>query len=103
MTLLITVFAAIITSVIWYFKDPSNLYKVGTMALMFWGASIMWMCDAVAEYIELRDEFFQPAYADMINDAFLGVSVVALGLIIWLVILVVNDPGKRLKKLFTAK
>ena len=28
----------------------------------------------------------------MLNDAFLGFSVVALGLILWLVILLIKDP-----------
>lgn len=28
----------------------------------------------------------------MLNDAFLGLSVVALGLILWLVIMLIKDP-----------
>ena len=32
------------------------------------------------------------ALADMINDAFLGVSVVVLGLVIWLVRMLLADP-----------
>ena len=28
----------------------------------------------------------------MLNDAFLGLSVVALGLILWLIILLIKDP-----------
>ena len=28
----------------------------------------------------------------MLNDLFLGVSVVALGLIVWLIILLIKDP-----------
>lgn len=103
MTLLITVFAAITMSIIWYFKDASNIYKIGTCALIFWSAALMWMCDAVAEYIELGAEYFQPSYADMINDAFLGVCVVALGLIIWIVLLVKSDPDKVFKKLLLRK
>lgn len=34
----------------------------------------------------------KPAPADMLNDAFLGLAVVALGLIIWLVCLLIKDP-----------
>ena len=30
--------------------------------------------------------------ADMLNDAYLGLSVVALGLILWLAILLIKDP-----------
>lgn len=52
----------------------------------------MWFIDAVFEYIEIRDAYFTPAPADMLNDLYLGLSVVALGLIIWLVILLVKDP-----------
>ncbi len=43
-------------------------------------------------YAELKAEYFTPAPADMLNDLFLGFSVVALGLIIWLVRLLMTDP-----------
>ncbi len=93
MTLLITVFAAVICTVIWYNKLPDTRMNLGTLCLMFWGASIMWFVDAVVEYSEMGAEFFMQSGADMLNDAYLGLSVVALGLIIWLVILIVKDPG----------
>lgn len=92
MTLLITVFAAIICTVIWYKNAPKNEMKIGILCWMYWGASIMWFVDAVYEYSELKAEYFTPAPADMLNDIFLGLSVVALGLIIWLVILLIKDP-----------
>ena len=92
MTLLITVFAAVICTVIWYNKLPDNKMGLGTLCLMFWGASIMWLVDAIVEYSEMGAEFFMQAPADMLNDAYLGLSVVALGLIIWLVILIIKDP-----------
>ena len=92
MTLLTTVFAAIICTVIWYKSAPKSEMKVGILCWLFWGASLMWLVDAVFEYAELGAEFFTPAPADMLNDLYLGLSVVALGLIIWLVILLVKDP-----------
>ncbi len=92
MTLLIAVFAAVITTIIWYTNDKRSQLKLGTLTLMYWGASLMWLVDAVVEYIELGAEYFTPAPADMLNDAFLGLSVVAFGLIIWIVILMVKDP-----------
>ena len=52
----------------------------------------MWLGDAIFEYAEIGAEYFTPAAADMLNDAFLGFSVVALGLVIWLVILLIKDP-----------
>ena len=92
MTLLITVFAAIICTVIWYRQAPDSSMQLGTLCLMFWGASIMWLVDAITEYSEIGAQFFVQDGADMLNDAYLGLSVVALGLIIWLVILIIRDP-----------
>lgn len=98
MTLLITVFAAIISTVIWYSKSDDNM-KTGMLCLMYWGASIMWLVDGIVEYIELGAEYFIPAAADMLNDAFLGLSVVAFGLVIWLAALLIKDPNGKIKQL----
>ena len=57
--------------------------------------------DAIYEYIELGAEYFTPAAEDMLNDAFLGLSVVALGLVAWLVILLVKDPKGVVKEKLT--
>ena len=92
MTLLVTVFAAIIATVKWYKDAPKGEMKLGILCWMYWGASIMWLVDAIFEYAELKAEYFTPAPADMLNDLFLGCAVVALGLIIWLVRLLVADP-----------
>lgn len=92
MTLLITVFAAIISTVVWYMNSERRSMRIGTLALIYWGASIMWFVDAVFEFIELREAFFAPSQADMLNDSFLGLCVVALGLIIWLGIVLIKDP-----------
>lgn len=92
MTLLITVFAAIIATIVWYKGAPKSEMKVGTLCWMYWGASLMWLVDAIFEYVELGAEFFDPAPVEMLNDFYLGLSVVALGMIIWLVILLVKDP-----------
>lgn len=101
MTLLLTVFAAVIVTAIWYIKNDRTL-MLGVLCWMFWGASVMWLVDAVAEYTELGAEMFTPAFEDMINDAFLGLAVIALALVIWIVILLIKDPRgtvrERLKK-----
>jgi hypothetical protein len=97
MTLLTTVFAAIICTILWYKNAPKNEMKIGILCWMYWGASIMWFVDALFEYAELKAAYFTPAPADMLNDFYLGLSVVALGLIIWLVILLVKDPKGVIK------
>ncbi|MCR5528680.1 MAG: hypothetical protein K6F49_05645 [Saccharofermentans sp.] len=96
MTLLITTFAAIIATIKWYNAKDDSM-KIGTLALIYWGAALMWSVDAVFEYIELGAEFFTPAAADMLNDAFLGVAAVALGLIIWMVMVLIKDPKGRVR------
>ena len=96
MTLLITVFAAIIATVKWY-NSKDDTMKIGTLALIYWGAALMWSVDAVFEYMELGAEFFTPAAEDMLNDAFLGVAAVALGLIIWMVMVLIKDPKGKVR------
>ncbi len=91
MTLLLTVFAAVITTVIWYRRKDDSM-KLGILIFMFWGASLMWLVDALFEYAELKAAYFTPALEDMINDTFLGLSVIALALVIWLVRLLITDP-----------
>lgn len=92
MTLLISAFAAIISTVSWYFIPKRKELMLSVPCCLFWGATIMWFVDAIFEYAELGAEYFTPAVSDMINDAFLGFSVVALGAIIWVVILLIKDP-----------
>ena len=103
MTLLITVFAAIITTIIWYNNENRKEVRLGTLSLMYWGASIMWFVDAIFEYAELKAEYFTPAPVDMLNDLFLGLSVVALGMLIWLVILLIKDPKGVVRKTISNK
>ena len=98
MTLLISVFAAVICTVIWYKNAPKSEMKCGILCLMFWGASLMWLVDAIFEYAELGADYFRPEVKDMLNDAFLGLSVVALGLVIWLVRLLITDPKGSVRR-----
>ncbi len=91
MTLLITIFAAVFVTVKWYNRKDDSM-QLGILMFMFWGASLMWMIDAVFEYIELRAEFFNQAPQDMLNDAFLGIAVIALALIVWVIRLLITDP-----------
>lgn len=97
MTLLTTLFAAIICTVIWYKNAPKDEMKVGILCWLYWGASIMWLADAIFEYLELHAQYFTPAPVDMLNDFYLGLSVVALGLVIWLAVLLIKDPKGAVK------
>jgi hypothetical protein len=98
MTLVVTIIAALVATIIWYFNDNRNQYKLGTLSLIYWGASLMWFIDFVFEYAELKAEYFNQELVDIINDSLLGICVVSLGLIAWVVILLIKDPKKVLKK-----
>ena len=102
MTLLLTVFAAVITTVIWYNRKDDSM-RLGILLFMFWGASLMWFVDAVFEYAELKAEYFTPALEDMANDAFLGLSVIALALVIWVVRLLITDPKRSVRRALSRK
>ena len=91
MTLLITVLAAVVATVKWYTRKDDSM-QLGLLCCLYWGASLMWLVDAVFEDAELGAEYFTPAAADMLNDAFLGLSAVALGLVIWVARLLITDP-----------
>ena len=97
MTLLVTVFAAVFVTVAGYRRKDDTM-QLGFLALMYWGASLMWLVDALFEYAELAAEYFSPSLEEMANDAFLGFSAVALGLVIWLVRLLITDPRGSVRK-----
>jgi len=102
MTLLLTVFAAVITTIVWYNRKNDDM-KLGVLMYMFWGASLMWLVDAIFEYAELGADYFAPAVEDMINDTFLGLSVIALAFVIWVVYLLIKDPKGVVRKAITAE
>lgn len=75
MCLLITAFAALVALSFWYFKDRGNVRKSGTLALIYLGASFMWLIDCVFA------KFEGEAFLDLSKDnALLGFLVVLCGL-----------------------
>ena len=103
MTLLITIISAVISTALWYTSERARKHNVSLLCFMYWGASLMWLVDAVVEYMEAGAEYFLPAGADMINDGFLGLSVTAFGMVIWLVSLLIKDPDGVVKAILTKK
>lgn len=92
MTLLITVIAAVISTLVWYLTARKTDLKLEVLCCLFWGASVMWLVDGVFEYLEEGGAIFAPGADVLINDAFLGLCVVALALVIWIVCLLWTDP-----------
>lgn len=103
MTLLVCLLAAAASTVLWYRAAPADDMKLHILCYMYWGASLMWMVDAAFEYMEMGAEFFSPSPADMLNDLYLGMYAVALGLAIWLTFLLASDPKGVVKKALADK
>ncbi len=91
-TLLVLTFAAIIATVVWYKHAPGGNMREGVLCLIYWGAFLMWLVDSVFTCIEEGSAFFSPAPKEVLNDFLLGLAVVALGLLIWLCVVLVQDP-----------
>ena len=93
MCLVITAFAAVITTIVWYFKMPQSEYLLGRLALMYWGATLMWCVDGFFSVAEGE------SFLDLsMNDALLGVVVVLCGVVAWIVMVLFKDPKKILLK-----
>ena len=89
MCLVITAFAAVITTIIWYFKAHEKELKLGLLALMYWGATLMWIVDGFFVVAE-----GEPFLDLSVNDALLGLVIVLCGLVAWVVTLLLSDPKK---------
>ena len=98
MTLVITFLAAAIATVVWYAKAPNSEMKIGALALMYWGATLMWCVDGI-NGLSVGDGIIEIADTSaMIDDAVLGIVVVVAGLVAWAIYLVVKDPKRVLRK-----
>jgi len=63
----------------------------------------MWLVDAVIGYFEEGAAFFNPAPEELLNDLSLGLSVVALGLVVWIVRLLLKDPDGVIREALLAQ
>lgn len=92
MWLLITAFAAIVTSALWYVGAPTDKYNMGFLSLIYWGATLMWLVDHVMAYTQEGGPFLEVTAGATV----LGVAVVVLGLFMWLVRLLLSNPKRVL-------
>ena len=98
MTLVITFLAAAIATALWYAKAPNTDMRLGTLALIYWGAALMWCVDGINCLIEGEGFIEITDTAAMLDDAVLGLVVVAVGLAAWAIYLVAKDPKRVLRK-----
>lgn len=103
MTLIICLFAAVASSYAWYRTAPSNELRADVPCLVFWGASLMWLVDAVCGCLTEGAAFFQVEPLAVLDDLVLGLAVVALGLVIWIVALLASDPRGAVRAALTRR
>ena len=97
MCLILTFAAALLCSVLWLKKDRANAYKIGTLALMFWGASLMWLVDCAFA------AFGGEGFFDLsLDDALLGLLIIACGIILWAFLLAFSRLKKATNKYQTS-
>ena len=99
MTLLITVFAAVISTIVWFTSEKARKLGVGILLYMFWGASLMWLVDSAVEYIKEGADSFVPQPGEMLNDAFLGLSVTALAMTVWCVRMLIKNKDRIINEI----
>lgn len=83
MCLLITAFATLCAGLFWYFKDKSNAHKSGILALMYAGATLMWLVDCSIATLTEGEAFLDLS----VDDAMLGALIVVSGFVAYLGIL----------------
>ena len=97
MTLVITLLAAAVATIAWYAAGPKSTMKIGALALMYWGAGLMWVVDGIACLAEGEAFIEIAAPAAMLDDAILGGVVVVAGLVAWAIYLLIKDPKGTLR------
>lgn len=97
MCLLITALAAVITTLVWYFKGSGEKLRLETLALMYWGATLMWLVDGFFLLSE-GEPFLDTSW----DDALLGFVIVLSGLVVWTALLLYDDPKDVLSRRFSS-
>lgn len=83
MTLVICAVAAVAAAAAWRFMPAARPWHVGSLALAYTGAALMWCVDEVANLVNGEPILNWGDAAAMTDDACLGVLIVIAGLAVW--------------------
>lgn len=100
-TLLISLLAAVVSTVVWYKEAPQDPWKVSILCWLFWGASLMWGVDAAFAFAKEGATSFQMELGECLQESLLGMAVVALALVIWLARVLAADPRCVFRRKFS--
>lgn len=95
-SLIITLLAAGISTLIWYIKSPGNNYRLGILSLFYWGTTIMVFIDHLIGSIIEKSNFLEikPTPEGWVLSSAMIIAPFA----IWTIILVIIDPKRAWKK-----
>ncbi|MDR1833755.1 MAG: hypothetical protein LBQ92_03775, partial [Propionibacteriaceae bacterium] len=96
MTLILTALAVILVTVLRFAKPDAGVrLRLGTLALIYLGAALMWCVDGIAALAQAEPflDFSDPAV--IADDSLLGLAVIALGLVVWGVLLGISKITDR--------
>lgn len=92
MWLVVTLIAAVLVTALWYFSGENS--RLDVLGFMLWGAAIMMFVDHTLGYLAEGGEFFEISA----EATLLGVILVAIAFAVWEILLILEDPRGRLKK-----
>ena len=90
MCLILTLLAATVATLLWRYTPSGKTHRLGTLCLMYWGAALMWMVDGFFRLAE-----GEPFFDMTLNDALLGLLIIACGIVGWLLTLLWNRHKAR--------
>jgi hypothetical protein len=91
MWLLVTAAAAIAATIGAFWGAKGDRYHLGFLSLIYWGATVMWLVNHVIAYVEEGGPFFDLS----LQATWVGLTVLLLGLAIWLVRLCASSSRRR--------
>lgn len=95
MTFIIIIAAAIICTVAWRKKSARPEMKIGLLCLIYWITFILCAAEAVLRFIKYKELPFVMNIGAIIHDSYTGIGILAVGLIIWLVIVILINKIKN--------
>jgi hypothetical protein len=88
MYFILTAAAAIVTTILW--KHFAGKFHLGTLCLIYWGATLMWLVDHVIAYLQDGGAFFERTA----DATLLGITVVFSALLLWGVLQLLQNAKK---------
>ena len=95
MTLLIVLIASVICTVAWRKKSSRSEMKAGLLCLIYWIAFVLCSGEAVFKFVKYKEIPFSLSVGALIHDGYTGIGILAVGLIIWLGIVILINKIKN--------